>query len=47
MGDASWFLGQRYDWHTASNGNVSCHLSQQVFIEQMLKRFLLQHWKTT
>ena len=20
MGDASWFLGQRYDWHTNLNG---------------------------
>ena len=27
MGDAAWFLGQRYDWYTdPNNGLVSCHI---------------------
>ena len=46
MGDASWFLRQRYDWHTYSDGKVSCHISQQAFVEKMSERFKLEHWKT-
>ena len=46
MGDAFWFLGQRYDWHTDTNGKVSCHISQQAFVKQMLERFKLEHYKT-
>ena len=38
MGDVSWFLGQRYDWHTDASGNVSCHVSQQACIDDMLNR---------
>ena len=45
-GDAWWFLGQAYDWHTDSDGKVSCHVSQQAFIEQMLEQFKLEHYKT-
>ena len=46
LGDASWFLGQRYDWQTDPNGNVSCHVSQQAFVKQMLEQFKLEHCKT-
>ena len=46
MGDASWFLGQRYNWHTDPNGKVSCHTSQQIFIEQMLEWFKSEDCKT-
>ena len=46
MGDASWFLGQRYDWHTDTNtGKVSCHISQQAMVESMLDKFNLDHCK--
>ena len=38
MGDASWFLGQRYEWHNDENGKVSCHISQQAMIEGMLEK---------
>ena len=41
MGDAAWFLGQRYDWYTdPNNGNVSCHISQQAMIEGMLENII-------
>ena len=46
MGDASWFLVQRYDWHIEADGKVSCHISQQAFAKQMLERFKLTHCKT-
>ena len=39
MGDAEWFLGQRYEWHTDPlTKNVSCHVSQQAFIETVLEK---------
>ena len=38
MGDASWFLGQRYEWHNDEQGKVSCHISQQAMIEGMLEK---------
>ena len=38
MGDVNWFLGQRHDWFTI-DGKVSCHISQQAFIEEMLRKF--------
>ena len=47
MGDAAWFLGQRYDWYTdPNNGLVSCHISQQAMIESMLERHQLEHCTT-
>ena len=45
MGDVSWFLGQRYDWHTDANGRISCHVSQQAMVEGMLQKFNLQQIK--
>ena len=38
MGDVSWFLGQRYEWHNDEHGKVTCHISQQAMIEGMLKK---------
>ena len=45
MGDASWFLGQRFDWHTDKSGRVSCHVSQQAMIESLLDKFNYEHCK--
>ena len=45
MGDASWFLGQRFDWHTDQSGKVSCHILQQAMIERLLEKFQLDHCK--
>ena len=38
MGDASWFLGQRYEMHNDEQGRVPCHISQQAMIEGMLEK---------
>ena len=39
MGDVSWFLGQRYEWNTDDlDGTVSCHVSQQAFVEGLLEK---------
>ena len=38
IGDASWFLGQRYELHNDENGKVSCRISQQAMIEGMLEK---------
>ena len=47
IGDAAWFLGQRYDWYTGKNyGHVSCHISQQTMIEGILERHQLEHCTT-
>ena len=44
IGDAVWFLGQWYNWHTDPNNRLgSCHISQQVMIEGMLERHQLEH----
>ena len=37
MGDASWFLGQRYKWHNDEQGRVLCYILQQAMIEGMLE----------
>ena len=47
MGDAVWFLGQQYDWHTdPNNGNVLSYISQQALIEGTLERHQLEHCTT-
>ena len=43
MGDASWFLGQRYEWHNDKQGRVSCHLLQQAMVKGMLEKHNLSH----
>jgi hypothetical protein len=40
MGDVSWFLEQRYKWHNNIDG-LSCHVSQQAFVEGMLDKHRL------
>ena len=42
MGDVQWFLGQRYDW-SKMDGKLSCHVSQQAFVEGMLQNFNMSH----
>ena len=36
MGDASWFLGQRFDLHTDESRNISCHVLHQAMIKSLL-----------
>ena len=43
MGDASWFLRQRYEWHNNEQGRFSCHISQQMMIECMLEKHNYAH----
>jgi hypothetical protein len=31
IGDAKWFVGIKFDWHTSSAGKISCRLSQEGF----------------
>ena len=38
MGDVDWFLGQRYEWHRSIDGEVSCHISQEAFIDELLDK---------
>ena len=38
MGITSWFLGQAYEWFTTSDNCVTCHISQEAFVEQLLER---------
>ena len=44
MGDASWFLRQRYEWHNDEQGRVSCHILQQAMIEGMLEKHNVSQW---
>ena len=43
MGDASWFLGQQYEWYTDKQGRVSCHILQQGIVIGMLEKHNLTH----
>lgn len=47
MGAVSWFLGCNYDWHTLPDGRITCHVSQQAFVDQMLDRFDMEECTTT
>ena len=47
MDDISWFLGQRYNWHTYVDGTVSCQISQQAFTKGMLDKFNTEQCKKT
>ena len=38
MGDVEWFLGQRYEWHRSLDGEISCHISQEAFIDELLDK---------
>ena len=39
MGAVSWFLGCSYEWHFLPNGKLSCHISQQAYVEGLLEKF--------
>ena len=39
MGAVSWFLGCSYEWHYLKDGRLTCHISQQAYVEQLLDRF--------
>lgn len=45
VGDVSWFLGQRYNWHINVDGTVSYHILQQAFIEGLLEKFNMDQCK--
>ena len=47
MGTVSWFLGQAYEWYTSKDGYVTCHISQEVFVEQLLEKSKLLECKPT
>ena len=47
MGTVSWFLGQAYEWFTTSDNRVTCHISQEAFVEQLLERNKLLECKPT
>lgn len=39
IGAVSWFLGRHYDWHRLDDGRLTCHISQQAFVEGLLEIF--------
>ena len=44
MGPASWFLGCHSDWHFLKDERLTCHISQQAFIEQLfLEKFNMEN----
>ena len=45
LGTVSWFLGQAYEWFTTSNNRVTCHISQEAFVEQLYERNKLIEYK--
>ena len=47
MGMVSWFLGQAYKWYTSEDAQVTCHTSQEAFVEQLLENKSLECKPTT
>ena len=43
MGNTSWFLSQRYEWHNDEQGNISYHTLQQVMIKGMVEKNNISH----
>jgi len=39
MGAVSWFLGSSYEWHFLTNGKLTCHISQQAYVEGLVEKF--------
>ena len=39
MGPLSWFLGCNYDWYRLPDGCLSCHISQQAYVEYLVDKF--------
>jgi hypothetical protein len=31
LGDAEWYIGIKFDWNKASDGSISCRLSQEGY----------------
>jgi hypothetical protein len=42
MGDAEFYLGTKFDWQRDSDGNVTCHLSQEGYANLLLDAMGLQ-----
>ena len=38
MGTVLWFLGCQHDWHRLEDGRLTCHISQQAFVEQLCEK---------
>lgn len=36
LGDAEWYLGMKFDWHTSSDGSVSCRISQEGYADAIV-----------
>lgn len=47
MTTCSWLLGQVYEWYTTSNGQVTCHISQEAFVEPLLEKSKFLECKPT
>ena len=43
VGIVNWFLGTHFTWLDLDDGNISVHLSQVVFAQNLAKRFHQQH----
>jgi hypothetical protein len=33
LGDAEWYLGMKFDWHTSSDGSITCRISQEGYAD--------------
>ena len=42
MGAVSWFLGCSYEWTYLTNGKLSCHISQQAYVDGLVDKFGLE-----
>jgi hypothetical protein len=31
LGEAEWYLGMKFNWHTSSDGSVTCRISQEGY----------------
>ena len=47
MGDAEFYLGTKFDWQCNSDGNVTCHLSQEGYANLLLDAMGLQNAVTS
>ncbi len=43
MGVVNWFLGTHFTWLDLDDGNISVHLSQVAFAQNVVKRYRQQH----
>ena len=47
MGEADYYLGTHFDWRRDSDGNVTCHLSQEGYAQMMVDAMGLQDATTS